>query len=307
MPTIGKLLAVDLVTNHLNLNSLPVFSMAARHCNFQRAAEALNLSHGAVSQRVNQLESDLGFALFDRKPRGVKLTEKGRGFYASVEEALDILASATSDLEQSVHNVTLHIGDSTATKWLLPRLAAFNAQYPDITLKTEIQNSLPARKLGRNEIALGPGTTPGATAAHHVRSLCEVRLVAVCSPNFLRPDWPLDFKSLLTFPLLQDGHRRWERRIEKEGLGGEATILNFGRSALALDAAIQGHGIAIAPTFLTSADVSVGRLVEIWHDTTPSGEQYFLHWAKQYASDNALMLTIDWLLDQFGVADGQSH
>lgn len=290
--------------NNLNLNALRVFSVAARLGNFQRAAEVLHISHGAVSQRIKQLEADLGVVLFDRKPRGVELTAKGKSYYGAVEEALRTLTAATSEVKQSSRQIRVHIGASSASKWLMPRMRAFSARFPDISLETEIHYTMLERNLGRNEIALWPGTAPVNTAAHHVECLCELRLVAVCSPDFLRPDRPVDTETLLSFPLLQDAHRRWEDLIEssqRTGNGGQHSILNFGSSALALDAAIQGHGVAIAPTFLIEADVRAKRLVEIWRSPDTSGEYVFLSWPKHHAHEKPLKQAVAWIISEFGI------
>lgn len=293
--------------DNLNLNALRVFAVAARCGNFQHAADVLHISHGAVSQRIKQLETDLGVVLFDRKPRGVALTAKGKSFYGAVDEALHILSAATSDLKQSSRQITIHIGASSASKWLMPRMRAFNARFPDISLETEIHFAMPERNLGRNEIALWPGKAPVQTAAHHVQRLCELQLVAVCSPDFLRPDWPVDTETLLSFPLLQDAHRRWEGLIERmaheTGLGDKHSILNFGSSALALDAAIQGHGVAIAPDFMIAADVAARRLVEIWRSPDASEEYLFLSWPKQHAREKPLRQIVAWILSEFGLDD----
>lgn len=285
----------------LNLNALRVFAEAARHGSFQRAAEVLHISHGAVSQRIKQLETDLGVVLFDRKPRGVALTAKGRKYFGAVEEALSILTAATTELKQSSHLITLHIGASSAAKWLMPRMSAFNARFPAITLETEIHDTMMARNLSRNEIALWPGKAPVRNAAHHVQRLCALQLVAVCSPGFLRPDWPVDTRTLLSLPLLQDAHRRWERLIEKTGQGSEHGILNFGRSALALEAAIQGHGVAIAPAHMIEADVRAMRLVEMWRSPEAPEEYLFLSWPRYHAREKPLRQVVGWMLSEFGI------
>ncbi|AJE46842.1 LysR substrate-binding domain-containing protein [Celeribacter indicus] len=285
----------------LNLNALRVFAMAARHGSFLRAAEALHVSHGAVSQRIRQLEADLGVVLFDRTPRGVSLTPKGRTYHAAVEEALAVLTAATADLSRSGHRVTLHLGPSFAAKWLMPRLGAFNARFPEIALTTEVHHTPLRRNLGRNEIALWPERTPAPNPAHHLRRLCRIRLVALCSPDFPRPEGPVETATLLSFPLLQDSHRRWERLIEDSGHAGPHTLLNFDRSALALDAAVQGHGVAIAPTYMAEADLRAGRLVGIWRGPAPSADHLFLSWSRHHARETPLRQTVAWILSEFGV------
>lgn len=292
--------------DNVNLNALRVFAVAARHGSFQRAAEMLNISHGAVSQRVKQLESDLGVILFDRKPRGVSLTPKGRTYFDAVEEAITLLHRATEDLTRPDHKITLHIGASSASKWLMPRMGAFNSLYPEIILQTEVHSTLIERNLGRNEIALWPAKVPAQNAAHHIRRLCELRLVAVCSPGFARPDSPVALDRLLTFSLLQDAHRRWERLIDASGHAGPHRILNFGSSALALDAAIQGHGIALVPTMMVETDARAGHVTEIWQPPTASGEFLFLSWPRQHAHDKPLRKTVSWILSEFAADEAVS-
>jgi len=80
----------------VNLNALRVFSVVASHGNLQRAAEDLNLSRGAVSQRIKQLEIELGVVLLVRGARGVSLTPEGERCHAAMEEALAILTPHSS-------------------------------------------------------------------------------------------------------------------------------------------------------------------------------------------------------------------
>lgn len=236
--------------NQMNLNALRVFAVAASHGNLQRAADELNLSRGAVSQRIKQLEIDLGVVLLVRGARGVSLTSEGERCHAAINEALAILETALVGSSEVSDRVTHHLGPSSATKWLMPRMDAFAARFPNISLTTEVHERILSRSLGRNEISIWPGKEPDSKRAHHCRLLTKIRLVAVCSPNFLRPDWPMGLETLLTLPLLQDAHRRWEKLIETTGHGNAHKLLNFDRSALALDAAIRGHGVAIAPTYM---------------------------------------------------------
>lgn len=289
------------MTQNMNLNSLRVFSVAARLGNFQRAAEDLNISHGAVSQRIKQLELDLGTTLFERHARGVTLTPQGATYAVAVQNALAILATATTDLQRARGQITFHLGSSFASKWLMPRLQGFSAQFPDILITTEIHDRMMDRNLGQTEIAFWPATEARPTPAHHIRHLYELRLVAVCSPDLLRPDWPMDLDALLTLPLLQDAHHRWEKLIKTTGYGDTPRVLNFDRSALALDAAIKGHGVAIAPTFMIQDDIRAGQLIALWHSPDPSGEHLYMAWAKQRIRTPHLEQTVNWVLAEFGL------
>ena len=292
---------------NLNLNAVRVFAIAGRFGNFQLAAQELNISHGAVSQRIKLLEQQLGVILFDRHARGVSLTPKGRQFHNSAEQALAVLTTATADLERSSRQITFHLGASFASKWLMPRRAAFAARFPAVVLATEIHETVLDRKLGRNEISIWPAKTALATTANDVRRLCELQLVAVCSPDFQKLSGALDLETILSLPLLQDAHHRWQKLIDNNGRTGTFDLLNFGRSALAIDAAIHGHGVVIAPTFMVEDDIRANRLIEIWRNPSASGEFMFLSWAKQYADEKPLKQAVNWVLTEFEVTRDNSN
>lgn len=283
-----------------NLNALRVFAAVARHGNIQRAAEALNLSRGAVSQRIKQLEQSLGTPLLVRGARGVSLTPAGERCHTTMNQALAIIDTALVDIARQDGRITLHIGPSFMTKWLMPRMERFRETFPTILLATEIHDRIMDRSLGRGEIAIWPGTGPDENPAHESRHLAELRLAAVCSPDVLRPDWPIGPEMLLTLPLLQDAHRRWDRLAEATGRRLTQAPLNFDRSALALDAALNGHGVAIAPDYMIEADLRAGRLVDVWVLPEPSGEHLFLSWSREQNDGRHLRRIVDWLLNEFG-------
>lgn len=283
----------------LNLNAMRVFAVAASHGNLQRAADDLNLTRGAVSQRIKQLEIDLGVVLLKRGARGVALTAEGERCHAGVTEALAVLETALVGIGEENDRVTLHLGSSTATKWLMPRMDAFAAAFPKISLKTEVHEQILSRSLGRNEIAMWPGKAQDPNPFDRSRRLTDIRLVAVCSPDFLRPDWPMGLETLLTMPLLQDAHRRWEKLIAATGYGNTHKLLNFDRSALALDAAIGGHGTAIAPTYMIENDLQSKRLVEVWVDPEPSDDGLYISWSKDHLGKQRISQIVDWIGSEF--------
>lgn len=284
---------------NVNLNALRVFSVVASHGNLQRAAEELNLSRGAVSQRIKQLEIELGVVLLVRGARGVSLTQEGERCHAAMEEALAILDTALVSIGDIGHRVTLHLGSSTATKWLMPRMDAFAVKFPTVPLTTQVHEQVLSRSLGRNEIAIWPGKAHDTIPSHGSRRLADIRLVAVCSPDFLRPNWPMGLETLLTLPLLQDAHQRWEKLIQTTGFKGPHKLLNFDRSALALDAAIGGHGVAIAPTYIVEHDLREKKLVEIWVDPDPSNDGLYISWAKDHLGQTRIKRIVDWIASEF--------
>ena len=119
------------------LSALRAFEAAARHRSFSRAADELNLTHGAVSRAVRQLEDTLGVDLFVRSTRLVKPTEAAEAYAREVRELLDRLAAATKRVAGDHASNVLNVStlDSFAARWLLPRLHRFRAAHPDIDLR----------------------------------------------------------------------------------------------------------------------------------------------------------------------------
>ena len=283
----------------MNLNSLRVFACVARCGNLQRAADELNLTRGAVSQRIKQLEIDLGKILLERQARGVTLTPEGVRCREAVDKALATLETMATDLGRDGEQITLHLGSSTAAKWLMPRMEVFSARFPRISLRTEVHTQQLTRDLARNEIALWPGKASDPRPFHNARRLTDIRLVAVCSPDFPRPNWPMELETVLTLPLLQDAHRTWEGLIEGAGHRVRHKLLNFDRSALALDAAIEGHGVAIAPTYIIENDVLRKRLVEVWVSPAPPTEQLFVSWSQEHVRQPDVLRVVEWIATEF--------
>lgn len=284
---------------NMNLNSLRVFACVAKHCNLQRAADELNLTRGAVSQRIKQLEIDLGVVLLERQARGVTLTTEGVRCHDAVGKALATLEKMLSELGQEAGEITLHLGSSLATKWLMPRMEAFAAKFPRILLRTEVHTQKMSRDLAPNEIAIWPGKGSDLKPFQNARRLTHIRLVAVCGPDFPRPDWPMDLETVLTLPLLQDAHRTWETLIQATAHRGRHKLLNFDRAALALDAATEGYGVAIAPTYIVEHDVLRRRLVEVWASPQPQTERLFISWSQEHVRQPDVRRVVDWIASEF--------
>lgn len=292
--------------NNLNLNTLRIFSFAARYSSFKAAGEAMNISHGAVSQRIKQLELFLGMALFDRNPRGVSLTQAGKRYHKSIEPALVAISDATEEMQNATQEVTLHVTPSLASKWLMNRLPSFAKQFPGIRISTVALENVVDRPFGKNEVAIRHASKVRVNQGQKCRKLTELQLAAVCHPELKPARSPEIVEDLLTIPLLQDAHRRWDKIIKRTQAKAPCEIINFNRTALAIDAAINNQGVAIAPTFLIERDIRNGRLVEVWRDSEPSKEFLFLVWSGQYSQTSQLSKVISWLQSEFSDAESQT-
>jgi LysR family glycine cleavage system transcriptional activator len=166
-----------------NLAWLRSFEAAARTSSFAAAATELRLTSGAVSYQIRALEAHLGVALFERLPRGVKLTAMGVAYLPPVRKAFEELADSTVGLFGGSERlqVTLHAPVSLGALWLAPRLPAFSAAHPsiDIRLASVIWDNAVPDDATDLEIRYGMGHWHGYRAEH----LLNQPILAVCSPT----------------------------------------------------------------------------------------------------------------------------
>lgn len=285
---------------NLNLNSLRMFAVAARHGSFLNAAAELNLSQGAVSQRIKQLELALGVRLFEREPRGVSLTKAGEELVQTVETSLRMIEKAAHHILRFENEITLQVSPSIARKWLTPRLPEFFKLNPKVQLNIEARAEVLRRPLHHNEIAMRHGKSFASVKGQQMRRLVEIDLVAVCSPSLADVGTRPDLRHILSLPLIQDTHCRWDRLIALEPSTTTSKPLNFNSASLAIDAATNKQGVAIVPSIFVQSDIDEGHLREIWRDVTPSGEYLFLLWPKSQPVSEPMNRLVNWIQHKFG-------
>lgn len=291
-----------------NLNSLRMFDAAARHLNFRRAAEELHLTQGAVAQQVRRLEADLGVTLFVRAARGLALTAVGADYHAPVRRALQIVQDATDNIAPRTARIILSVPPSFASKWLVPRLAAFAEANPDIALSIHASETLTDFRSDGVDLAIRQGPAPSGADLASVL-LAPVNLCAVCSPGFAAEQAKeATLADLGAHQLIQDAHRAWEKLFQVEGLSPPARMLAFNQTALALDAAANGQGIALTPRLLADDDIARGRLVIVWSAPKQDASAYHLVYPAERSRHAAIrQILVDWLLSAVsspGIASG---
>ncbi|MCZ4280426.1 LysR substrate-binding domain-containing protein [Kiloniella laminariae] len=289
-----------------NLNSLRMFDAAARHLNFRLAAEELNLTQGAVAQQVRRLESDLGQQLFHRKARGLALTDVGHDYHQPVRQALAILDEATQKLRPESSRVTLSMTPSFAAKWLVPRLSSFELKHPDIEVQTVASESLANFRSDGVDLAIRLGSPPFAPELD-VIPLALMELCAVCSPAYASGLAEIKtFQDFAKHRLIQDSHNQWDRFWERSGVKTDYRKVQFNQTALAMDAAINGQGIALVPHLLIEQDVAQGKLVELWRDRQEPQPGYYIVSPQARPHTQAQKKIINWLLQEVGTAASTS-
>ena len=142
-----------------SLNGLRAFEAAARHMSFTTAATELNVTQTAISHQIRRLEAELGVALFLRLKDGLALSEDGQAYLPGVRSAFQALRHSTQQLLESRGPSVLTISTlvSVASKWLLPRLPAFQQAFPDIDVRISAATDLVDFRRGGIDAAIRYG------------------------------------------------------------------------------------------------------------------------------------------------------
>src|SRR5271167_818430 len=159
------------------LNAIKAFEAAARLGGFSRAAEELNVTHGAVSRQIRLLEDWLGTKLFLRTSRNAVPTRAGTELLAEAGPALDRLASVSRRMQNRARaRGLLHVSalPTFAMRWLIPRLPDFQRDHPALELRIVTASTAAEQfRMDADVVISGPSRQPGWTGK---RFLGEARL-----------------------------------------------------------------------------------------------------------------------------------
>ncbi len=263
------------------LASLRAFEAAARHLSFRAAAEELSVTQSAISHQVAELERRLGVPLFHRRSRRVELTEAGATFQPYVREAFDRIAQGTALVTRSGSTLDVQVYVTVAVRWLIPRLHEFTTAHPDTRVRLNTSTFDWEFDDSAGDVAIVCTDHPDRPGLHATH-LFDAQLTAVCSPSLSGND--LSRQPLLQLYTAPEEAEAWLRAA---GLPGAPSTTGFDSYLLAIEAAIDGQGLAVVPTFLVDGDLRSGRLtapygVEIpqprrWYLVCRSGQQQLPH------------------------------
>jgi LysR family glycine cleavage system transcriptional activator len=280
------------------LNALRAFEAAARHGSFTRAAAELHVTQTAISHQMRHLESFQGLRLFLRLPRRLVLTPEGQAYARDLARVFERIADATRALDTRPRRELLAVTSlpSFAARWLVPRLGAFAADHPRIDLRL-VATERPV-DLARESVDLGIRFGYGRYAGLRVEKLMDDQLLPVCSPRLRGRARSLDLRRL---PLLHDdspdGWRRWLRAAGRSDIDPERGHV-FTDASMMLQAAVDGHGVAMARWALAEAELAAGRLVRPFPGILPCEHAYYLVTAESTAELDRVQSFRRWLLDQ---------
>ena len=282
-----------------SLNGLRAFEASARLGSFAAAGQELAVTQAAVSRMVRLLEERLGYALFERHANRLTLTWQGRMLLPGLTSAFDAVATLSAQIGSmsNARVLTVGVGTSFAMRWLIPRLAGFSQHHPDIEVRIATGGAQnPIRDDWTCGIVLGDGNWSGFEA----HALFSADLFPVCSRAIAhRLKTPADLRNetLLQVAHQDDDWPSW-LRAAKLKLRSAKRGPRFDNSALALQAAVDGLGVAIGLGPYVEDDLAARRLVAPFAITVPKDRAWYLIASPARREDPAFAAFRDWLLAQ---------
>lgn len=286
--------------------ALRAFESAARHLNFTRAAKELHVTQSAISHQIKHVEELWGFKLFKRNGRNIELTEKAKKLAPVIEHFFSQLTTTLSSIGELNDEGYLKVAlsQSFALKWMVPRLGEFSSQYPDIDI-TIVTMPIPGQ-LELNDADIAVFYSDGKHDQYTVIPLLNGYSFPVCSPKFFKNEirklkTPED---LLDLPLLRrlniDAAPRWKDWFKQAGVSSYTLPkgLHFPNSSMALQASIDGQGVALARSSHVADDLIAGRLIKLFDIYVQGDSCYNLIIPEKKFNQPSVQNFIAWIKDE---------
>lgn len=286
------------------LNSVRTFEAVARHQSFSAAANELSVTVAAVSHQVRQLEDGLGQKLLERG-RTVTLTPAGKAIYPLLRDGFDQIAQAFALIGAPKEGDAIQVSTTRAfaERWLMPRLAKFNAIYPNIVVSIHASEKVVDMRSETVDLAIRYGPVDADVRG---AVLFEDRYIAVADKSICPVDRVAtinDFhtRSLLAFKwknqaLEAPSWSAWLARVEHD-TSRDFRISWYSEETLALHAVERGLGPLLCSNVLIDDGLRSGRMRRV-EGPTLSGFTYHLIEDNNSSPRHSLSLFRDWLLSE---------
>src|SRR5262245_3459492 len=280
------------------LNPLRAFEATARHGSLTKAAGELNVTHGAVSHQIKALEASLNLQLFERAGQRLKLTSHGAELLPAVSNAFEGIAAATARMTRPTSSGALSISCVPAllSFWLIPRLASFTAQFPDITLTLLASNDPGDIRSADVDLCILFGN--GSWTDCWLKLWPPFDLLRVVSPTLINNKPIRTIRDLADHVILHaDDGREWHTWLA----AADALDLARGRqhrlndARLAIEAAVHGHGVALGDTMTASNLLAKGQLVTPFNLSVPAVDAFYVACRNDMKAMPIVRVFVDWL------------
>jgi LysR family glycine cleavage system transcriptional activator len=291
-----------------SLKSLQAFESAGRRLSFTLAAQELNVTPGAISQQIRQLEEFLGITLFKRLNRAIVLTDAGQLFLPLISQGFGHFHEAVTRLRQRGDDgpLTITSAPSFVSKWLIPRLSSFKRLHPEIDVRIDTSDRLV--DFSREDIDVGIRFGDGVYPELDTVFLFAFDLIPVCSPELLRGKHQLrEVSDLKYFTLLHSNHDEldpgwpdwamWLKVVEADDVDSSHGIY-FNQSDQLFQAALDGQGVALLANVMAEPEVVAGRLVQPFSARLPVKLNYHVVTSPHKAGIAKVAAFRQWILDE---------
>ncbi|MCA0934388.1 LysR family transcriptional regulator [Vibrio alginolyticus] len=287
--------------------NLQAFLATAQHLNFTHAAEALNMTQGAISRQIQSIESLMGVALFYRQARGLALTPEGAKFIPLAEEIIQRLQASIREVVDSANRIKLN-APSCITSWLLGHIANFQQDYPDVNVElTSTTKHQAVPNFDSFDLVISYGKPIRSKTIDQVVLFDEI-LAPVCAPqlwdkitqqNLEKEPDELSLLKRCTWLHANTEQSDWSMWLASRGYRniqgrGNQTFATLDQ---AVNAAQQGFGMAIGDITLAGQDLKSKRLIRPFDSQVASGNGYHLINPKREGNVIVGKL-VNWLAEQ---------
>jgi len=270
------------------LRAVQAFEAIVRLGTVTRAAQELEVSAGALSQQIKVLERFLGVPLLERSGRGVVPTAWGRKYIPGVAEGFAALRRAQKIVQQQKHETEIRISApaSISTRWLAGRLFEWSSRHRQSAFQLHASDAEPDLQSGEADFRVTYGDHV-LVHAHYAQLFVDA-VTPVLSPRLLEHA-PADPGDLLRYPLIgvdwgpeiDAPPPGWNEWLMHNGVTAtlNRVALTFSLSSTAVDAAVNGNGVALAQLSMVGDDLAAGRLIAPFPNRTLSmPKPYYLAW-----------------------------
>ncbi|HYC41861.1 MAG TPA: LysR substrate-binding domain-containing protein [Noviherbaspirillum sp.] len=287
------------------VHALSAFEAAARHGSFAVAADELCITPSALSHRIRLLEDFVGERLFLRDGRTVSLSEFGRRYLDVVKAALRTLTDfpLPHRTAPAQPRVKITVPPTFARCLLVPRLADFTAQHPDIVI--ELFLSVPLYDLSLSEsdveVRFGAGKYPDLVT----EKLYEEPTFAVASPKYVEKVGGLKSPAdLQKATLLRSALEPWQPWFEVAGLDWPepSTGLRVDDLGLLLEAVRFGHGVGLSRKHFVQDMIASGEIVHLFPNVQLKSppHAYYVVYEKTARDRPEVNAFVEWLMGTIG-------
>jgi len=278
-------------------DALRVFTLVAEHGGFAAAADRLNLTKGAISYQIKQLEHALGFDVFTRQPRGVSLTERGQALQMSAARAFRDIDREILELRKTgSHTLVIGVTSYFASRWLSPRLTEFMTAHPGMRLRLQpVVNTMDLAQEGV-DLAVRWGKGGWTDVICELLFQCPAFPTGNSAAASVVAEKGLT-EAMETFTLLRDrdDSSAWTDWFARAGLTymGEADTLIIPDPNVRVQAVVDSQGVALNDA-LVEQELAAGKLHRLSDDALDD-YGYFLAYHPETARRAETREFIDWM------------